>query len=318
MKFIKWLNEKSYTQKDLPENFFVVFELNEIYQDLLNQKIGGLKGISDKEEIQFQFLGVGRDSMLTIPSKDLLKNNNITRIMYDNPYYLVSKNMWALKRLFNASKTKWVRHVIGNIFDHMLVVLKKEGDKKFENFYQDAEHNAISNVKREGYKYFERIDSIKDLAKAINNYVNKVFSEESNRTYNVSIKDWENLLYKTLKRIGNVYQEEGEWVVKNDSLIVPKSSKLYILWPSGLNQKALDYMKDVDLEDKENVIQGLIDNNIIDELDEISWDMSKFSSHKKAVEKYIKIQKLSKIYNVEKLDKDEFEKKRMKYFERKK
>jgi hypothetical protein len=60
---------------------------------LKSMKVKGLKGISSDSDIQFQFLGVARDAMLQIPSKDLLEQNKITRIMYDNPHYLVSKNM---------------------------------------------------------------------------------------------------------------------------------------------------------------------------------------------------------------------------------
>jgi hypothetical protein len=60
---------------------------------LKTRKVKGLKGISSSNTIQFEFLGVARDAMLQIPSKDLLKLNNVTRIMYDNPHYFVSNNL---------------------------------------------------------------------------------------------------------------------------------------------------------------------------------------------------------------------------------
>jgi len=71
----------------------VVFDLENIIDQLKTGKIKGLKGISSSSDIQFDFLGVARDAMLQMDSTKLLELNNITRIMYDNPHYLVSKNL---------------------------------------------------------------------------------------------------------------------------------------------------------------------------------------------------------------------------------
>ncbi len=93
VKFKQYLQEKSFRKSDIPKDFWVVFDLETMIDELKSGKIKGLKGISSSSEIQFQFLGVARDAMLQIDSTELLKINNITRIMYNNPHYLVSKNL---------------------------------------------------------------------------------------------------------------------------------------------------------------------------------------------------------------------------------
>lgn len=245
MKFNDYLLEKSYVPSDLPKDFWVVFDLEEMLDELKTGKVKGLKGISSNSNIQFDFLGVARDAMLQMDSEELLKQNKITRIMYDNPHFLVSKNMWGLKRLYNARSAQWISQVFGNIFERIQAEMKPV-DKQLA---YDMEYYGFRNVDYDWAKKMSprlKINNIKDLSKIIKTYIETIFSEKTGISYNIPLQKMQDIIYKSLETIGKIYSGENEWVIKNDVLTIPKKSHLYILTkePDIVNQKAYDVVKD--------------------------------------------------------------------------
>jgi hypothetical protein len=142
MKFNNYLNEKSFSTADIPKDFWVVFDLYEMVDELKTGRVNGLKGISSSSEIEFQFLGVARDAMLQMDSEKLIKQNKITRIMYDNPHYLVSNNMWGLRRLYNARQNVWIDQVFGNLFER----IQKEMKSVDKQLAYDMDYYGFRNV----------------------------------------------------------------------------------------------------------------------------------------------------------------------------
>jgi hypothetical protein len=122
---IDYIIEKSFTKKDIPDYFYFVFNLEDSIDSLNQYKFKGLKGISSSDKIQFQFLNVARDCVLRMESKELLHINPFTKIMYDNPHYLVSKDLLALRRIYNSSGNNWEHQVFYNIYDMLRKVIKK-------------------------------------------------------------------------------------------------------------------------------------------------------------------------------------------------
>ncbi len=320
----KPLEEKSYTQQDIPENFYVVFDLERTIDELKKQKIKGLKGISSSNEIQFQFLGVARDAMLEMDSKKLLKKNDVTRIMYDNPHYLASKNMWALKRIYQDSPGKWtsssINHVFGNIFEYLQAIIKKSG--KHGNFVHDATYEGFRNVDSSWSKEMAnklKINNLKDLTEIIKNYINNIFSKKTKRKYDFTSKELYKYLYETLERIGKIYSSENEWVVKNDYLTIPQNSNLYVLVPQWPEYKEETY----------EMVKEWIKKNPDEDLDSmVGMEVTMYIINNYGKEKlggptdyYIKLYKIDKmlekvedVYNIIKIGEKEFKAKQSKYF----
>lgn len=241
MRFKEFLIEKSFSKSDIPDYFWVVFDLKEMKDQLKTGKIKGLKGISSSNEIQFSFLGVARDAMLQIPSKDLLKLNDVTRIMYNNPHYLISKNLWALKRIYNATQSNWADQVFGNLFEKLKKYIKNPQLK------YDMDYYGFRNIDWNWSKKIvnKKIDNLKQLTVIIKNYIENIFSKKTGIKYNLNLSELQSNIYDTLLDIGNIYSDENEWVIKNDTFKVPKSSILYVLTikPNPLDQKFYNYMK---------------------------------------------------------------------------
>lgn len=234
MRLIKYLTEESYTLNDIPKYFYVVFDLKDVFKDLLTGKIPGLKGISSSGEIEFQFLNVARDAMLIMDSKELLKLNKVTRIMYDNPMYLVSKDMEALYRIFNMRRDKNGRsRVLGNLLEYMELILKRGNVVKEPALAHDMRYYGITNYGYEWSGELKKVNGLKDLAKFLERKLGKEFprkeSERRKEGYTLSYNDYYKLIFEALLEIGRVYGSESEWVIKDSVLHVPPKSELQIL-----------------------------------------------------------------------------------------
>jgi hypothetical protein len=304
--FWQYLNEASYTQSDIPKYFWVVFDLEAMKDELKTGKVKGLKGISSHHNIQFQFLGVARDAMLQIPSKDLLAVNNVTRIMYDNPHYLVSNNLWALKRIYDTNHSSWVNHVFGNLFEQIQKNIKDDNYIRYDMGYY-----GFRNIDREWSNKIsnKKINNIKQLAVVIKDYIDKIFSKKTGKEYNIKLNDLMNAITETLKNIGKVYSTENEWVVKDSVFTVPKTSILYVLAhkPANFNQKFFDVVKNNMKASIMDTIFILREHDLPDSYGK-EWDVYK---------RYAKMITLSEglpykrvFYNA-----DDFKRKQMKYWE---
>jgi len=297
--FSDYLTEKSFSEKDIPKDFWVVFDINDMMADLKTGKINGLKGISSDSIIQFSFLGVARDAMLQIDAKQLISLNKITRILYNNPHYLVSKDMWALRRIYSASPTRWIVQVLGNLFEKLQSEIKHSKHKQLS---YDMEYFGFRNVDYEWSKKVKlKINNLKDLSVIIYKYIHNIFSEKTGIKYDIKVKEISDMLYSSLLNIGDIYSSENEWVVKDKILTLPKSTIVHVLTKDVdmFNQKAYDLVK-------KNPDMGRIDffglfaeNDLQDEYSNLSLykQMIKFDDIK---------EQLGKKYIVKKIDFDDF------------
>ena len=129
---------KSLTASDksrvVPKKFFVVMPFgSDDYsakptKDIAAGVLDGVRGISDKAEIIMQWYGMSRDAILAMDGPELVRLNNLSRIQYDNPDYLVSNGMAALYRIFNKSKdvSYGPKGLAGNLKDHIAISLKEK------------------------------------------------------------------------------------------------------------------------------------------------------------------------------------------------
>ena len=311
MRLQKYLNEKSFSAKDIPKDFWIVFDLESMVDELKTGKIKGLKGISSDSDIQFSFLGVARDAMLQIDSKKLLKLNKITRIMYDNPHYLVSNNLWALRRMYNASPNNWANQVFGNLFG-MIQKQMKGIDKQLR---YDMEYYGFRNVDLKWAKQMNskgKIKNIKDLSISIKDYIENIFSDKTGIDYDMPLNTIKDIIFKALKDIGEIYSSENEWVVKNDYLVVPKGSTMYILTmePDNFNKDVYDVVSN-------NMDASTMDMLFVFRENDLDTKYLTDASLYKRMVKYDKlIKELGGRYKIVKYDNIEFKKKQSEWWNR--
>ena len=91
---IKRFNEDSFTKMDIPEQFFIVTSYERLDKNnIASGIVDGVTGISGSAKIVLDFMGVGRNCIVTMDGPSVVQKNSLTRIMYDNPHFLVSNDM---------------------------------------------------------------------------------------------------------------------------------------------------------------------------------------------------------------------------------
>ncbi len=285
----------SYTQEDVPRTFRVVFEIDEYntskmvknIKQLSSMKLEGMTGISDKHDIAFQWLGVARDAMLIMKGSEVIKLNKMSRMMYGNPNYFLSNKMAMAKRLFNKSGgTMGDNNILQNILEYVFGALGKMD----ATLAHDIEHTAAyQSYAHFAFKKSVNINSTKDLVKWIRKTGNDVKAEEEQREWKsyerIRIVDTlkempdskiEKAIYDGFKKIGEIYGDEGEWIVKDRTLNVPRNSHLYVLMSKQQYKEMMDIKK-----------------NKPDQ-----WKIMKFMNRDKLVKRYDLIMGLFKRYGI--------------------
>jgi len=225
MDFKNYLIEASYGAEDIPKNFFIVFDLDTMKDNLAKYTVPGLKGISGNNEIEFLFLGVGRDAILIMNGQKVINENKLSRIMYNNPHYLVSNNLSALMRMWDKRR---ICDVYANLFDYMAHEIKLTPDKKWSKLYYGIERHGAINIARKWGKH--KVKNIYDLSKYIKSEIDNNFSKETGDDYSeLTSKDYLFMIVKALTKISDIYGNEAEWLIKDKTFKIPKGSEIQLL-----------------------------------------------------------------------------------------
>ncbi len=233
MKFIQYLKEKSFNKSDIPKNFRVVIDLRtETIKELSSMKLKGVRGISASGEIAYDFLGVGRNAMIVMNGEKTLKQNNLSRFMYDNVHYFYSNNMEAMRRMYQKSKND-NRGLWHNIADYIFKEFGRKGMISKYDLQANAPGQEVSYTKAVNKK----VNSVKDAVKVFRNALKEIQGSEKAGYYRymvdileLSDKEIEKVFIDSFNTdIGPIYKSESEWTVKNSTLIIPKKSYLYVL-----------------------------------------------------------------------------------------
>jgi hypothetical protein len=299
-----FLKAGSYTVSDIPKFFRVVFYLKDGAKGLKKGVLEGVKGISDSKEIVMQWLSVNRDAVLIMPPKETIRLNNLSRVMYNNPHYLLQDNMAALLRIWSQRDRQGV---IQNLFEYVLAYWRT--NKKYSDAHYAGQYFGFYQAL--SYIYKDSINGSKDLAKWV---VKKGLPElEKDRPElshyigllkKLTIRDWEESIIEGLKTVAKVYGNEGEWILKNGILKVPPKSKLLVV----KSPMYIDWMKFMEdrASGKIKIPEG------IDEKEEREWYTEQHSPQVAMVKKY----NLDKKYKVIYLNKKRFENIKKKFFDR--
>ena len=237
----KVLRETSYTEADVPKHFWLVTDIDpnrpENSQQLVAGELHGVKGISASKQILIEFLGIARNAVLIMPAKKFLEVNNVSRVMYENPHYLVSKNLAAIFRLSNKSQDQdydWAT-VSELLMDYMKLAQKQmKLSEDFGTIMYYVDYGTLSPTWF-GKIFMEtkpHINTVKELSAWFKNTSIEVATQRSKslteNAKSVEVGEWQQLLFAALTRLGKVYKSESEWLVKDDSLTIPQGSTLLV------------------------------------------------------------------------------------------
>lgn len=239
------LSERSYTAGDIPKIFWLVTDVSKYSptstKGLATGVMPGLSGISGDRRIVLDWFGVARNALLIMPGREVVKLNKLSRVLYDNPDYLVSNNLDAIIRLFNKTSNK--AGAVQNLLDYFQEALstRTDGDS---NSLRDLFHGlrsgyiSKSDISRGFFGTNPKIHTVWDLAKWFHkNIVDFAVDYLKDSVRGVSLKQYESILRAALKRMGQVYASEGEWRVKSAKFRVPPKSRLVLLRPDNVSEE---------------------------------------------------------------------------------
>jgi hypothetical protein len=235
----------SYSHKDLPPKFLLALNFSpsvskgkvderapNLAMDLLAGRIEGVKGVSGTVPIEgVRLFGNIREMMLLMPTAEFLRLNKVSRVLYDNPDYLMSNNMRGLKRLFN-NKPGDTQQILVKMNDYMA---------QSASLPMAARYEFRANSPFQTFGYFAeergwRFNSIIELARGVYRWVhehNQYGARNSSNYYyedlkGLSVKDWAKCIREALLVMGGLYSKEKEWLIKGDTLRIPESTVIYV------------------------------------------------------------------------------------------
>jgi hypothetical protein len=246
---------RSYSGQDVPEYFYVVIDTwlqhgrdwqpkcDEVLAQLKARQLDGIRGISSSESIVGQF--GSRGAFLQMPGWETTTINNLSRVMYDNPAYLVSKDLLALYRIYDDKygSSQARHHVLHNVANEVM----KAMDSFNSRAYYDLKYvEAGQHVAFWARSHPEKSNTVKQLADFIYRGFLDAWMEPNRGHANVpfTLIDVEEATLKALTKIGRIYNDEGEWFVKDHSLKIPEGTILWIHEEPPKMQKALDWWED--------------------------------------------------------------------------
>lgn len=235
----KQISESSYQPYHVPENFYIAINIEHAIDGLKKGMFIGLRGISDSGAIAIEHLGAGTDAILVMPGQDVIELNKLTRIMYDNPDYMVSNDFRSLRRLFNKEKS--FSSLMVNIEDY---IAKEAGDKHLSNYIRNTKPSTVYKIEDEYNKTDKNFRNAKQfyewLYKQYVKIIGNKFTEILSKEIFMEIMD------RALRRMGKLYSDEGEWMTKSDAFKIPRNSEI-IIGRFGVNRRK-DFTKELKKE----------------------------------------------------------------------
>jgi len=97
---MNWLQK---TSQNIPQAFRVSIDFDEnVAQQLANQRLEGISGISDSQLNAMQWFNVAREGMLMMSGSETISMNNLSQIGYGDVDQMMQNNMALMirKKLF--------------------------------------------------------------------------------------------------------------------------------------------------------------------------------------------------------------------------
>jgi hypothetical protein len=193
----------------------------------------GVTGITDAGPVlQLRMFGQNRNAMLIMPGDEVLATNDLTPIRYDDPEAWLANDMAVALRVLGDGWTK--DRVIRRILQGA------EEDKQSWPFMRVL---ANLNVFPESELAEARIDSVNDFAKAWFALTKPAVEAARERDKEWATPEWlderygpmldltsyEHAIRRGLHVLAKLFVWEGEWLVNDKTLKVPKGSRLVLI-----------------------------------------------------------------------------------------
>jgi hypothetical protein len=242
MKYL--LRELSFTPEDVPSKFYCVIKFDpqdeKKMSELATAQLHGVQGISQAKIIIPTFLGDGRDAMLVMNGAEVVAHNKVSKILYSNPDYLISNNFTTMMRLVAVDPTD--RIMVRNLYEGIIRSLSENFRKKalFDNglFYSLAKIIIIkNNLVQSLAKDKPQINNVNQFCVWLKNSIianrhDKITEQDRLDIKEIPISEIAPIVGETIVTYISEFDHEGEWVLKNKTLVIPPKSDLFILIPS--------------------------------------------------------------------------------------
>jgi hypothetical protein len=149
-------------------------------------------------------------------SEDVMKINKVTRVMYDNPEYLLSNGMRALRRLFAETSEEYTS-IFTKMQDYLLKVMDDVKVKGWISY--NGAINELSYVKG----LSKKVNNSYDLAKILMNNMKSDYCKDK------GIEWWRKVVVDGIKLMGNLYSNEKEWMIKDGIFNIPSNSRIVVV-----------------------------------------------------------------------------------------
>lgn len=250
----------SFTEADIPRDFRVMLHLpndqiKDIGEQLAKGELKGITGLTDAGSVlQLRMLGQNRNAMLVMPGAAVVAANSLSRVMYDNPEYLMSKDMSAAQRLLDARRDK--ESVIRTIIQKM-----EKASPEFMGRWNALDvfpAAAMAGIQLNSVRDFAEsmyelsLSKVKEAIERNKPYSDEKWLEERFGPF-TDVDQYVEATRLGLLTFGKDFVWEGEWIVKDKTLNIPQGSKLYILKTGPRSQEAKAIVDQHELDKKYKV-----------------------------------------------------------------
>ena len=294
------LNEGSFGPGDIPRYFRLVFPFHhpnhpkwseKTAKQLQNGQLIGVKGIGHEGNLVLSFLGINisYNAVLVMPSDQVIKLNKISRILYDNPDYIASNNFSALIRMMGDSgkseendihqTTTTLKDIIENLIKGLIYNALEKDEPTYSFNYGELMaydyHKIIQDIVEKCEQ--KPIKNVHDLAKHIKTTIE---TESEGQTLPVDIEKTVKELNKIITQRSTWYKKEKEWILKDQKLIIPPDSRLYLLLdnPNYIDEEQAQKSQEKGLND-------LMKYGVLDKYKTTYIDYDKYVSQREEIKK---------------------------------
>jgi hypothetical protein len=211
-----------------------------IMEDLSKGQLEGVKGISDTKQIVTEWFMMCRNAILLIDAPNLIQENDIQKIEYDNPEALCADDMEMLYRLFQKQRGKHGDgQLMQNVADYIMGAAKTIAPRP----HYSLQYNGFPTYMGDFWKNNPTgINSVADLVSKISEFLDEFAADrrfvEDRALFTPEVL--RECVLVGLKRVGQVYQSEGEWLVKSPHLHIPRRTIMMV----GVDYQAREKAKD--------------------------------------------------------------------------
>jgi len=218
---------KLVVEQQQPKRFYWAGEFgnwDDPYQNLeslMNGVVHGVSGISASPAITRIWLPQ-RDFLMIMDARQTIQMNDIMAVDYTDPDALVANDFAMLRRLYNETGgERGYSSLFSKIKDYIEIAAKKEPVGKFGELLGalrwDGLRKVTNALSAESASF--RIGNVRQLAEYI------IEKAPLTKTDLGGLVD---ILNKAMVEMGQTYNEEGEWMLTDNTLNIPEGSRLIV------------------------------------------------------------------------------------------